>query len=112
MFYPRFQNQIYKVDAPRREPEDSLPIKEGGAEYAEVESKLEERKVAVGRGEGKGDDHDQPEIKDVPEWQDFGVSARDAEVGLEQSKGRRKSVKDKVKGVFGRKKDGEGDVVR
>ena len=112
MFYPRFQNQIYKVDAPRRQPDDRLPTKEGGAEYTGVESKLGERKVAAEREEGKGKYQDPPEVKDVPEWQDTGVSAQDADTAVAQSKGRRKSVKEKVKGVFGRKREGEGDIVR
>lgn len=87
-------------------------MKEGGVGYVEVESKLGERKVAAGRGESKGDGLNTLEITDVPEWQEGGVVGRDGEIGVDQSRGRRKSVKEKVKGVFGRKKDGEGDVVR
>ena len=84
---------------------------------AEVEGKLEERKVAAGRSTGEGGkDEDVPEIKDVPEWQTGGVAGRDAGGGgveqSKQSKERRKSVREKVKGVFGRKKDTEEDVVR
>ena len=116
MFYPRFQNQVYKVDPARRQPGDPLPWeKQGGSAPADVESKLKQREVAAGRGESKGDGQDPHEIKAVPEWQEVGVAARNAEAGVEQSKQSKegkKSVKEKVKGVFGRKKNGDGDVVR